>query len=77
MCILTVDDIKLDLINYLKEQHIDDVVTLWSHSKHYMINKYGEMGGAYASFGKDITVIVNYNKEQYRFIVSLEEIKSN
>jgi len=69
------EEIKDDLVNHLKTlNYIDNVYSLWGESKNYMSNKYGEMGGAFASFGKDITVTVKCEDELYRFTVTLKEI---
>ena len=66
---------KNELIKYLQTKRTDDVYALWGEAKSYYKSKLIEMGGGYASWGKDISVTLNVNGELERFKVSIEECK--
>lgn len=64
---------KNELIKHLQTKRTDDVSALWSEAKFYYKNKLVEMGGGYASLGKEINVTLNVNGELERFKVSIDE----
>lgn len=66
---------KEELIRHLKTKRTNDVCALWGEAKSYYKNKLIEMGGGYASRGKDISVTLNVNGQLERFKVSVDECK--
>lgn len=65
--------LKSELVEHLKTKEIEDVNSLWGEAKDYYKSRLIEMGGSYASFGKDITVTLKLLKEVVRFDVSIAE----
>jgi hypothetical protein len=70
-----ITEMKEELIKHLQTKRIDGVCTLWGEAKSYYKNKLIEMGGGYASCGKDISVTLNVNGVLERFKVSIDECK--
>lgn len=66
---------KPAMLAYLQKQGITEISELWGYAKTYAKYNCFEMGGSYASFGKDITVILVKNDIRERFKISLEEVK--
>lgn len=68
-------EMKERMLTYLRAQHITEIDMLWSYAKTFANQQGFEMGGSYASFGKDITVILLKDGIRERFEISLEEVK--
>ncbi len=66
---------KPAMLAYLQKQGITEISVLWGYAKTYAKQNGYEMGGSYASFGKDITVILLKDGIRERFEISLEEVK--
>ena len=70
------ENVKQTLIEHLKDCYIDnDIDKLWGETKSWFKSKLIEMGGSYASFGKEITVRVKINDDIITFKVSLKEVQ--
>lgn len=64
---------KEELIKHLRTKRVNNVFALWGETKAYYQSKLIEMGGGYASWRKDISVILNVGGELERFKVSVDE----
>lgn len=70
-----VTKIRNGFITYLKKKNITTVDALWSEAKAYAKIIGVEMGGAYASIGKDISVRLLIHRNQIKFTITLKEIQ--
>jgi len=72
---ITEDNVREELISHLKTRYINnDINRLWGETKSWFKDRLIEMGGSYASFGKDISVRAILNKKEIEFKVSLKEV---
>ena len=69
------EEVKKELISWLKQKHISDVHDLWSNCKYWSKQNLYEMGGVMASFNTEVTIILNVENNKYRFKIDLKEIK--
>lgn len=68
---------KSTLIEYLKNENIEDVFSLWGNTKAYYTKLRILCGGSYASWNDYINVhIAVTTDEHYRFKVTLSELKN-
>jgi hypothetical protein len=66
---------KERMLTFLRSHNITEVDTLWSYAITFAKQHGFEMGGGYASFGKEITVILLKDGIRERFKISLKEVK--
>ncbi len=68
---------KPAMLVHLQKQGITEISELWGYAKTYAKQNCYEMGGSYASFGDEISVILVKDDIREEFKISLEEVKKN
>lgn len=76
---LTIESFKNSIIHHLDNLNRPSIKTdihaLWGEVKSWCENKHHVMGGSYASYGKEISVIIKIDPRQFRFPVAFSELK--
>ena len=69
------NSLKPHMVEYLQGKGITNIDDLWSYAKTFASTNGYQIGGSYASFGKDISVSLLKNDTRETFKITLEEVK--